>query len=263
MNTSFGVGQVLATGFRIWARNFVSFAIISALVYAPVILWGVSAASSGSASYQYAPMLTLALGVLLSSTVTYGAVMELQGQRASVGACIAVGLRRFFPAVGTLLLLALCFLGLGICAGIPTVAITGALAHNDPASIRNTSYIAMAIIGLPMLWLYAMMFVSMQVCVIEKPGIAASLGRSRDLTMGYKWRIAAVCIVLAVLNLGLEWLILAATDKGAHVSAYIYLGLVRMVLVGSLGAVMSAAAYYLLRAEKEGTSADELAQIFG
>jgi hypothetical protein len=43
----------------------------------------------------------------------------------------------------------------------------------------------------------------------------------------------------------------------------VYIGLVHLLIAGSLGAVMASVAYYFLRAEKEGTSADELAAVFG
>jgi hypothetical protein len=43
---------------------------------------------------------------------------------------------------------------------------------------------------------------------------------------------------------------------------YMYMNLGQQMVLGSLGAVMSSVAYYFLRAEKEGTSADELAAVF-
>jgi hypothetical protein len=42
----------------------------------------------------------------------------------------------------------------------------------------------------------------------------------------------------------------------------IYVQLALNVIIGSLGGVMQAVAYYYLRNEKEGTSADELARVF-
>lgn len=261
MNTSFGVGNVLATGFRIWARNFVSFAIISALINAPVIIWGLSAAGGDLSTVgqylRWGTFLGIALGVLMSSTITYGSVMSLQGQRASVGSCLSVGLRSFFPAVGVLLLLILCFIGVYLATAFPMGVVVAAARGYG-------SIIAFAIVvGAALMWLYTMMFVAMQVVVIERPGIAASLGRSRDLTMGHKWALFAVCFVLFGANFGVEYLAQKLTSAEGHFQAYIYFGLVRTVLFGSISATMSAAAYYLLRSEKEGTSADELAQIFG
>jgi hypothetical protein len=43
---------------------------------------------------------------------------------------------------------------------------------------------------------------------------------------------------------------------------YLYADLARQVVVGSLGAVMGAVAYYYLRSSKDGTSATELARVF-
>ena len=43
---------------------------------------------------------------------------------------------------------------------------------------------------------------------------------------------------------------------------YLYANFVVDLLLGTLGGVVAAVTYYLLRAEKEGTSADELAAVF-
>ena len=48
-----------------------------------------------------------------------------------------------------------------------------------------------------------------------------------------------------------------------NISRFMYLNLAEEMLVGSITAVMASVAYYFLRAEKEGTSADELAAVFG
>ena len=48
----------------------------------------------------------------------------------------------------------------------------------------------------------------------------------------------------------------------ADVKISLYIGLGIQVILGSLGAVISAVAYYYLRNEKEGTSASELAAVF-
>ena len=52
----------------------------------------------------YGALLTVVLNILVSSALTYGVVMELQGRRASIGACISTGLVRFFPTLGVAIL---------------------------------------------------------------------------------------------------------------------------------------------------------------
>jgi hypothetical protein len=48
----------------------------------------------------------------------------------------------------------------------------------------------------------------------------------------------------------------------ARIPTYMYVDLVRVIIVGSIGSVMAAVAYFQLRNEKEGTSASELARVF-
>ena len=264
MITKFSLGNVLALGFRTWARNFLPFTLLTLMVYAPLLLWGISVAQEGEDSSAYfheinrfviySPGLVVVLSILVSSAVTYGAVMDLRGQRATLGACFAVGLRRFFPAVGVLFLMMLCGIGLYLIVALPLGLVF--------APFGVLVLIPVIAVLYAMLWLYTSMYVAMQACVIERPGIAASLGRSRDLTRGHKIAIGVLAILLVVCNFGLNKLVEQLTLPGEHYTAYIYAALARDVLIGSVGAVMASVAYYLLRAEKEGTSADELAAVF-
>ena len=55
---------------------------------------------------------------------------------------------------------------------------------------------------------------------------------------------------------------LSASTFDELVQRYVYIDLGRAVLMGSLSSVMASSAYYHLRLEKEGTSADELSRVF-
>jgi hypothetical protein len=168
--------------------------------------------------------------------------MDLQGQRASFGACIATGIKRFLPALGVALLTALC-VGVGILG-----VVVGAFV------------------------VYCMLFVSTQASVIERPGIVGALKRSRVLTAGHRLKIFGMLFVLGILfSIATKLVEVVMLPDAAHMTAqqvfaklpaYIYVDLVRAVIVGSLMSVMSAVTYFYLRQEKEGTSAAELGQVF-
>jgi hypothetical protein len=252
MNTTFGVGNVLGSGFRIWMKNFVPFMVITALIYSPVLIWGISSVQgemnidrflSAVKTMQYVGGLTILLNVLVSAALTYGVVMELQGQRASIGACISTGIVRFFPALGTGFLSLLCIIGGTFLLVIPGIIF------------------------------YCMLYVAMQSSVLERPGVLGALKRSRELTKGHKFEIFGVVFVLGLISFGLTKLFQAVSlphlgDPGfvdetiRNLPKYMYLNLVEQMILGSLSAVMGSVAYYFLRAEKEGTSASELAAIF-
>jgi hypothetical protein len=239
MNTTFGIGNVLGTGFRIWAKNFIPFMVITALIYSPVLLWNFSALQSSSLAelvrtFQYSSGIMALLNIMVSAALTYGVVMELQGQRASVGACIGTGLTRFFPVLGVAILAA-------ICVGLGTLLLV-----------------------IPGIIVFCMLYVSTQAAVLERPGVMGALSRSRELTRGHKMEIFGLLFILGLLSVGLQLVVgrITMPTDGEHFGRYIMSLLVEQMVVGSISAVMASVAYYFLRAEKEGTSASELAAIF-
>jgi hypothetical protein len=252
MNTTFGIGNVLATGFRIWIKNFVPFTLITALIYAPMVIWGVSTVQGELDAEQFMAIdrfekallvMLMFVNIPVSAALTYGVVMELQGQRASIGACIATGLGRFFPVLGVAVLSVLCITG------------------------------AFFLLVIPSLMVMCMLYVSTQVAVLERPGVTGALSRSRELTRGHRFEIFGLLFVLWLLAWSSAQLVEVfalphlgdpehAEETIARIPLYMYLNLGRLLLLGSLSSVMASVTYYLLRAEKEGTSADELARIF-
>jgi uncharacterized membrane protein len=252
MDPTFSIGNVLGTGFRIWIKNFIPFMIITTLIYAPLLIWGVSAVQ-GEMDYahlkrisdvaKYSPMLIPLLNIFVSAALTYGVVMTLQGQRASIGACIGTGLVRFFPVLGVAIVSGLCIIGGFIALVIPGIIV------------------------------FCMLYVATQVSVLERPGVMGALRRSRELTTGHRFEIFGLLFILFLITFGLTKIIEAvmlphAGDPSHYeetlrrIPAYMYVDLARALVVGSIGSVMAAVTYYFLRMEKEGTSATELAQIF-
>jgi hypothetical protein len=242
MTKAFGIGRVLGTGFRVWAKNFLPFMVITALVYSPVLIWKVSVVhgtltdervQATIRAIRYGAGLTMMLNIIVSAALTYGVVMELQGQRASIGACITTGIVRFFPALGVALLTMLCVTGGCFLLVIP---------------------------GLVMM---CMLYIATQCSVLERPGVMGALRRSRELTQGHKLEIFGLLMILGGLNYGLQHLVetVMLTERD-DLPGYVYAVMVQEMVVGSISAVMASVAYYFLRAEKEGTSAAELAAIF-
>jgi hypothetical protein len=255
MNKTFGIGNVLATGFRIWAKNFIPFLLITVLLYSPLWIWGISCAQSvadneslhGLVVFEkFSPLLSWSLYLLTSAALTYGVVMELQGQHASLGACLSRWLTRLLPTLGTLVILALCFCGLSVLL-VGLVELIG-------------GWVALVIWFTLLLWVSSILYVATQASVFEQPGSLGALGRSRALTKGHRFALAILVILIVLLLGGLQSAIQALTLP--NFALYVYLNLARSMLVGSLASVMAGVAYYLLRAEKEGTNAAELAAVF-
>jgi hypothetical protein len=247
---SFRVGKVLGTGCAVWGRNLVPFLLITALFYAPPWIWAATVVHgehtletvrSASKALVLATYLTIPLNVFVAATLTYGVVMELNGRRASIAACIATGLKRFLPALGVGVLT-------WLCVGVASFALV-----------------------IPGIIVLCVLYVSTPVSVIERPGITAALSRSAELTRHRRWSVFGLAMVLVVANLVSTALVSELVvsshprtleDLFGNVSGMIYATFVEQVITGSLSAVMTSVAYFYLRAEKEGTGAAELAAIF-
>lgn len=261
MNRKFGLGRVLAIGIRIWAKNVVPFVALTAAMHAPLILWSI-VLTQGRLDYQQmrsmddwrvvSMFVVPLLNILVSAVLTFGVVMQLQGKRVSIYSCIATGFRRFFPALGAMILVGLCILGGCLCAALPA-ALGGPIA----SAIAG---------GIAALWVHSVFFVSTQASVLERTDVGDALARSRVLTRGHRLAIAALQLLVLAIALGSSAVIALAT-RGSVFSPLeyrigIYLDLARSVLVGSFYATLTGVVYHLLRAEKEGASADELVEIF-
>jgi hypothetical protein len=120
--------------------------------------------------------------------------------------------------------------------------------------------------------LYLMWSVATSVCVVEQLGPFRSMGRSRELTKGHRWKIFGL-ILLTVIPAGIVGLIVSAVAVGA-------LGTVMglpSALVGPLGQVvgllwgavwkafyviLAVVIYHDLRVAKEGVDTEKIAAVF-
>lgn len=238
----FSVGSVLKSSFSIWLKNLIPFTVLAVIVYSPLVLYTLAVMSDDLtleiiANWGYAMAGGgFLLGMIATAAMVYGVVQQLNGKPASLGACIAVGIKRLFPVLGVGLLVALC-VGLGLIALI-----------------------------IPGIIISLMLYVAIPVAVIEKPGVMASLSRSKELTSGYKGSIFGILFVLGVIerivNKVLESSFITETATMDDVKMYLFLVLAVSIVLGALGAVANAVVYYDLRRAKEGVGVEELARVF-
>jgi hypothetical protein len=264
MNAKFRIGTVLGAGFRTWFKNFPPFLLLTVLAHSPLVIWGISILQHESTFARTRKaygllgasiFLMVPLDIFVAGLLTPGVVRQLQGQRAPFGTCITQGLARFFPVLGTTILMFLCVGGASFCVGIPF-----AFFGETPTTI------AVCVVEL---FFYSMLYVSASASAIDRSGVIGSLGRSRTLVRGHKFALAILLILLILIHFGLQIAISAvAFSIGGRTFlqepsvVYVWTSLACGVLVGSLGAVMASVAHYYLRAEKEGTSPAELATVF-
>jgi hypothetical protein len=237
----FRIGDVLSRSFSIFFKNFVPFMLLTAIVYTPLIVmavrasqgdvWGGMEGEEDTIEGFVTNIGTLLLQLVASAAVMYGVIQQLRGQHANMGACLAMGVRRLLPVIGSGLLMILA-IGLG--------------------------FIALVIPGIIV---YLILYVTIPVTVIERPGVFAALSRSSDLTKGYKGHIFLIVLLLWLLGFGLTW-VAGNVQESLPSSVGLVVSLTVNVFTGALGAVVSAVVYHDLRAIKEGVNVDDLVRVF-
>jgi hypothetical protein len=274
----FSIGRVLGRTFPIWARNVISFTILSAIIYSPLFLHAafamppppppkprVEAVSTEEllqamreaqenthawASFQNVQMWSsLILGLMVTAAVIHGVFEQLRGSRVDLGACLRVCFGRFFPVLGVSVLTGLFAFLLAIPLGIVVVMSREAAA----AAVGGVVVFVLEVV------LFCALWVAVPAAVIERPGVTESLRRSAKLTKGSRFAIFVIALVLGVVLAAVHGAAgaFAKTNAGA---VWVNLGVT--VVVGALFAVANAVGYHDLRVAKEGIGVEDLVKVF-
>jgi uncharacterized membrane protein len=175
-------------------------------------------------------ILTFVLGIVAQAMTLYAAFQQMAGRPFSIAQSLGVGFGRPVPVFCVALLS-------GLFGGLASLLLI-----------------------VPGIIVFCMLYVAVPVCVIEKPGIFASLDRSAKLTKGCRWQIfgllALLTIVSIIAQIVLKVLIGVLTIWGQ------LLNFGWLVIATSFGAVLVAVVYHDLRMSKEGMDADHLANVF-
>lgn len=238
----FSLGSVLERGFAIYFRNIVTFSTIALLVIIPYILL-LMLISQGEIQFDQGLMtvvlllLNLLLTYLATAAIAYGTFRAMQGQRASIGDCLSSGLALVFPVLGVAILSAF-----AVLLGLFLLIVPG-------------------LIVLTMLW------VAIPAMVVERPGVTRAMGRSADLTKGYRWRVFGIIVILMLINAASGMIVNAPFAAGgaqtlssmawnAGLSGFL------AAFQTALAAVMATVVYHDLRVAKEGIGVGDIARVF-
>jgi len=244
----FRVGQVLSQTWRVFSRNFLTFIIVTGIASLPPILvqQPLPGGSPPADPFQglglafLAILIAVIFNTLAQGILLYGAFEIMRGRPMNLAESAKVGLRRFFPIVGLAIVVSF-LVGL-----------------------------AMALLLVPGLMLLTMWFVATPVCVVERAGVFRSMGRSRELTKGHRWKIFGLYLVVLI----------PALIIGAILGAVIVSGgaaVINSALSSTLGkianliwsavwtaflAILAVVTYHDLRVAKEGVDTDQIAAVF-
>lgn len=245
----FRIGQVLGKSLSVYFRNIISFSLISLIVTAPSLFFGLQVVSADpllswnpTILKGLSTLFGLALPFIAAAMLAYGTVQDLRGKRATFSECFVRGVKLLFPV-------------LGVAAVAVLMTIAGLLFLIIPGLVIMTIY-----------------WVAIPAAVVERKGVAFSLNRSNDLTEGYQWRVFAILVVL--------WLVEFAAGSLYGLGLRFSMGVPEMVQNNSLGVVLAwidhallviftsiravamGVGYFTLRMVKEGVDIEEIARVF-
>jgi hypothetical protein len=245
--SAFRIGDAVGRTFSILGRNFLPFVTLSSIAALPYLYfyWIVSGAAatpgappSPTAAKNIATsfILLLLVGTLLKSltqaVIVNGAFQDMRDHKARIGQSLRVGFERILPVLG----LSICYL-VGYAFGMMLLIVPGII--------------------LIMMW-----YVAMPACVVEKLGPLKSLGRSRMLTKGHRWKLFGLSVVIGIVAfvLGASFPIVGRMI-GGRIGMVVVQYLIQ-ALVGAFSAILVVVIYRDLRVAKEGIDTDRIASVF-
>jgi hypothetical protein len=236
----FRVGDVLSKTFSVFGRRLVSFVLLAFVPLIPLLAVSFSAPGASQllgltaqrvvAWGGLSGALTFVLGLVAQAMIFYGAFQEMAGRPFSVAQSFSVGLARLLPVS---------------CVVVLSALFTG---------------VAFLLLFVPGIIVYCMLYVAIPVCVIEKPGIFASLDRSATLTKGSRWQIFGLLALTGIIG-GIAQIVLEKVLGVATIWGKLF-SFGWQVVATSFGAVLVAVVYRELRMTKEGMDIDNLANVF-
>ena len=191
------VGGLLGTSLRILLRNLLPFGIIALVITAIPILIAIASGQGYFVDPEALPgdfdedlstmvvwgigwwFLSLVFSQFLTAMLIFGTVQDLRGESVRLGDCLGRALAVIGPVLG--------------------VAILATLATG----------LATILLIIPGLIVAIMLYVAIPVAVIERPGVMESLGRSVELTKGYRWQLFFVFLVIIGVVIAIQFVLQA------------------------------------------------------
>jgi hypothetical protein len=261
----FRVGPVLGRGFGLLFKHIVPFGGAAMVMFLPIAAITALVTTTPMAVNTLlwivgtAVVLVMLLAYVATAGIAYGTFEALRGGRPRIGSVLRQGFNHFFPVLGVAILTLL-----ALAATILPGTLIGAFGG------RGLLIVLFLLSLIPMFMVLTVLWVAIPACVVERPGVTASLGRSIALTKGNRWRLFGIIVILMLVNWGIS---LASNVVTVPLSSFgasattlaIVGGLVGIVTTGlytALNAVMAAVAYHDLRVAREGIGINEIAAVF-
>src|SRR3954447_25433854 len=170
--TSLDTAAVFEKLFAVYREQFAVFVPAALIIFVPVALLQALAVSSGGAGLAVVGIVLSVIGSFLLEGVVVEAVRDIQDGRRDLS--LGDLFRSVGPVLGMLIGAGL-LAGLGIAVGLVLLIVPGLILLTWWALIAP-------------------------VVVIERPGVGAAFGRSRELVRGNGWRVFGVIVVLFLIQ---------------------------------------------------------------
>jgi hypothetical protein len=249
MPMRFDMGRVVGRTFSAVGKNFVLYFALG-LVFAggPALMMavgqGLATAEAASPFGAYTQLyiggavLNMIGTYVLQAALTHGAVVHFDGRRASLGDCLATGLRFFLPIFAIALLWLV-----GVALGLILLFVPGLILMTVWAVVAPAE-------------------------VVERTGVFGAFSRSAALTRDHRWSIFLLGLALWILTTIFSMVTLAVAgivSAAGWLSAGWAIGIAQCItnpIVSIITAVGVASLYFELRSVKEGVGVEELAAVF-
>jgi hypothetical protein len=263
------IGQVLSRAWSVFSGNFLKFSVITGIAFLPSLLMprpSVANAGNPLANWPlalFAFILMIGLSMLSQAAVFYGAFQDMRQRPVSVADGLKVGLDRFLPMLGLAAVFFLAFFALVMVA---------AILFAVPATLFAVPWVSFgtALVVIPAVMLFLMWSMGTPVCVVERLGPFRSLGRSRELTKGHRWKILGLLLVTmipgviigAVVGAALGAILVFGSGGGLGAAAIKIISLVWQAIWTAFLSIVIVVTYHDLRVAKEGVDTEQIAAVF-
>jgi hypothetical protein len=253
----FRVGSVIRRSASMLSVHFFTFFIVTVIAHSPIILL---ARSLTMEPMDLGPVdlavrllgwgvlglvQLIVLGALGEAVIVHAAFQDMQRRPVRLAESLNVALRRFLPIVGVAFVVVLLIRLVGGVAFFVVLSVAFVMVLSMPQEYQQNLGLILLIV--PGLILYAMWFVAVPACVVERLGPWTSLRRSRDLTKGHRWKLCGLALLPIVPNLGITFGL--ATAAGPIVGPIItWFG---TAIWAAFAAVVGAVTYHDLRVVKD------------
>jgi hypothetical protein len=254
----FRVGSVIRRSASMLSGHFLTFFIVTVIAHSPIILLARTLTTEPTDLDQVDLAVRLVawgvlglvqlivVGTLGEAVIVHAAFQDMQRRPVRLAESLNVALRRFLPIVGVgFVVVNLIRLVVGVAVAAVSFIQFGLIPWLIPLII-------------PGLILYAMWFVAVPACVVERLGPWTSLRRSRDLTKGHRWKLCGLALLLIIPSLDITFgLATAAGPIVGPIISWFCSG-----IWAAFAAVVGAVAYHDLRVVKEGIDIEQITDVF-